>query len=33
MGGRAHEVLPLRKVGGSGKSFSHADGVAQQVVG
>ena len=32
MGGGAREVLPLRK-GGGGKSFSHAEGGAQKVLG
>ena len=32
-GGGAREVLPLRKGGGGGKSFSHAEGGAQQVLG
>ena len=31
-GGGAREVLPLRK-GGGGKSFSHAEGGAQKVLG
>ena len=31
-GGGASEVLPLRK-GGGGKSFSHAEGGAQKVLG
>ena len=29
----AHEVLPLRKGGGGGKSFSHAEGGAAKVLG
>ena len=32
-GGGAHEVLPLRKGGGGGKSFSHSEGGAQKVLG
>ena len=32
-GGGAREVLPLRKGGGGGKSFSHAEGGAQKVLG
>ena len=32
-GGGAREVLPLRKGGGGGKSFSHSEGGAQKVLG
>ena len=32
-GGGAREVLPLQKGGGGGKSFSHAEGGAQKVLG
>ena len=32
-GGGAREVLPLKKGGGGGKSFSHAEGGAQKVLG
>ena len=32
-GGGASEVLPSRKEGGGGKSFSHANGEAQNVLG
>ena len=31
-GGGAHEVSPIRK-GGGGKSFSHAEGGTQKVLG